>query len=350
MQAKQIYKYLTALSVPLAAFLSIYLGGIWVFITPVYAFLFLPVLEFLWPPDIKNLSATEEEIAKKDPVYDFLLYLFVPAQYGLLLFFLITVHDAHLRIYETMGMVLSMGICCGVIGINVAHELGHRKNGIERFLAKSLLLTSLYMHFIIEHNKGHHKRVATAVDPSSARMHENIYRFYCRTIPGTLLSAWHIQKTELQQEGKRIISAQNEMLWFIVIEFAFIILIGLVAGIYVMFAFLFAALIGILLLEAVNYIEHYGLSRKPSASGDFERVQPWHSWNSDFVIGRLVLFELTRHSDHHYLASRKYQILRHLDDAPQLPAGYPAMIIMALIPPLFFRIMDPRVEKILASH
>lgn len=345
-----VIKYFAAFTIPGHAFIALYFQGIWVFLTPVYAFLFLSAIEMILPLNTKNKSALEEELSKKDPLYDLVLFLNVPVQYAIVIYFLFTVTNQQLLWWEILGMVISTGICCGVIGINVAHELGHRKSKTERILSKSLLLTSLYMHFIIEHNKGHHKRVSTDDDPSSARLNEPIYAFFFRTIIGSYVSAWHIQLKELKDNNHTFFSLQNEMGLFFLLQLGVLIFIFIIFSPITMLLFILACMLGILLLESVNYIEHYGLRRKLAASGNYERVQPWHSWNSDHVIGRLVLYELTRHSDHHFMASRKYQILRHLDDAPQLPAGYPAMIILSLFPPLFFRIMNPRVEKVFLSH
>lgn len=346
MQPSKVFKYLAGYSIPLTAFLSIYLHGAYSFLTPVFAFGFLPFIELIIPVNKKNLTAVEEELAKNDTIYDWILYLHVPVQYGILSYFLYTITNVQLAGYEIAGLILSMGTCCGVIGINVAHELGHRKAKSAQFLAKMLLLTSLYMHFIIEHNKGHHKNVSTEGDPSSAKLNEPLYLFYFRTIFGTMRSAWEIQLRELHQDKKSFFSWQNEMFIFQFVQILFLILIYFTFSLKALICFIPAAFVGILLLEAVNYIEHYGLRRNKTANNMYERVQPWHSWNSDHVIGRVVLYELTRHSDHHYSASRKYQILRHSDEAPQLPAGYPAMILLALIPPVYFKIMNPMIAKI----
>ncbi len=346
----RIAKYLAGFSIPLTAFLSIYLGGIWTYLTPVYAFILVAGIEILLPVNPNNLALAEEEIVKKDKWYDLLLYLNVPVQYAILYYFLFAINNFGYNWWELAGATISMGICCGVIGINVAHELGHRKNKFEQFLAKSLLLSSLYMHFIIEHNKGHHKKVSTDEDPASAVLNESIYLFFLRTIFGSIGSAWKIEVKELTERNRNIYSLDNQMLLFAFIEIGFTSLIYFWFGTLPAFLFLVAALFGILLLESVNYVEHYGLRRRKLASGNYERVQPWHSWNSDHVLGRMILYELTRHSDHHYLASRKYQVLRHMDEAPRLPAGYPAMIILSLLPPVFFKIMNPRVKKIMAQH
>jgi alkane 1-monooxygenase len=239
-----------------------------------------------------------------------------------------------------------MGLLCGTFGVNVGHELGHRIKPFEQTLAKISLLSSLYMHFIIEHNKGHHKYVATPEDPSSARLGEPLYLFFFRTIVLSYFSAWKITLNELEKKHKSFFSLSNEMLLFQCTQILFVLLIMFLFGWVITVYFLAAALIGILLLETVNYIEHYGLQRKEIADGRYERATPQHSWNSNHVIGRLMLFELSRHSDHHYLASKKYQVLCHHDDAPQMPTGYPGMMMLSLVPPLWFRVMNPRVKKL----
>jgi alkane 1-monooxygenase len=211
-------------------------------------------------------------------------------------------------------------------------------------MAKALLLTSQYIHFFIEHNKGHHKNVATHEDPSSARLNESIYVFYPRTIIFSYISAWKIATDEMKKKNRSWL--QNEMLQAQLIQLAFILLIYSLLGLKVMLFYLAAAFMGILLLECVNYIEHYGLSRAKKESGIYERAMPHHSWNSNHVIGRLMLFELSRHSDHHYIASRKYQILRHHDHSPQMPTGYPGMMILAHIPPLWFWVMHSNMKQL----
>jgi alkane 1-monooxygenase len=205
------------------------------------------------------------------------------------------------------------------------------------------------MHFFIEHNKGHHKNVATHEDPSSARYNEPVYRFYIRTIIFSYLSAWKIANKDCRRKGADIISLHNDMLrahiWQLLLILAVLIVFGGIITLY----FFVAALIGILLLETVNYIEHYGLVRKKSAEGIYERTLPIHSWNSNHPIGRVMLFELSRHSDHHYLASKKYQVLQHHNDAPQLPTGYPGSMLLSLMPPLWFYIMNKRIKAFTAA-
>ena len=323
----------------------------WIIWLPlIMAWIIIPLLELLISPNPVNMSAAEEEMAKKDKVYDIILYLVVPLQYTALYVFLDGIKNDPLNWTDLSGRVAVMGLLCGVFGINVGHELGHRVNRFEQAMAKSLLLTSLYMHFFTEHNKGHHKRVATPEDPSSARLNEPVYLFYFRTIIFSYLSAWHIANDEMRKRNKPLLSWHNEMVQATIIQAGFIVLIWILFGGFVTACFLCSAFIGILLLETVNYIEHYGLSRKPAGEGKYERAMPEHSWNSDHVLGRILLFELSRHSDHHYLASRKYQVLRHHEDAPQMPTGYPGMMILSLIPPAWFYVMNKRISKFKSLH
>ena len=256
-----------------------------------------------------------------------------------------TITQGGLATYELVGLVLSVGILVGANGINVAHELGHRSTSYEQHLSKLLLLPGLYQHFFIEHNLGHHKNVATPNDPATSRLGESIYAFWWRSVTGSYLSAWRIETNRLQKQGISFLSWQNQMLRFSLYT---AIYLGVIAGVFGLTAMLFAIAAGItgfLLLESVNYIEHYGLVRSQMTSGRYEPVQPHHSWNSNHEVGRIFLYELTRHSDHHFKATRKYQVLRHFDDSPQLPQGYPASILMSLLPPLWFNRMNKRVAQ-----
>lgn len=268
----------------------------------------------------------------------------MPAQYFILGYFLYQISNEALPLYYKIGATLAFGISCGILGINAAHELGHRTSKHEQFMSKMLLLTTLYMHFFIEHNRGHHKNVSTNEDPASSRMGEGVYQFYCRSIIDGWRSAWHLEAERLKKKKLNFWSIHNEMLLYQFIQGLLIMLIGLFFGTTTLLFFLSGALMGILLLETVNYIEHYGLRRKKNGT-NYERTMPIHSWNSNHPIGRLLLLELSRHSDHHYLASRKYQTLRHFDESPQMPTGYPGMMVLSLIPPLWFKVMNKTLKK-----
>lgn len=344
------FKYLSPIVVFILAFLAFTHTGSYAWLPLIYSFILLPFAELLIKPDSKNFDVAEEELAKQDKTYDYLLYFFVLIQFVALFVFLNSMNNEMLNRWDIAGRVASMGLLCGTFGINVAHELGHRVNPFEQTLAKASLTTSLYMHFFIEHNKGHHKHVATPLDPSSARYNEPLYTFYFRTIIFSYLSAWKIANDEVRKIGLPILHWRNEMLQAHIIQLFFVAAIFWWFGTTVTIYFLVAALIGIALLETVNYIEHYGLQRKQTGTDKYERAMPWHSWNSDHILGRLMLFELSRHSDHHYLASKKYQLLKHHDEAPQLPTGYPGSMLLAFIPPLWFFIMNRRIKALEKLH
>jgi len=341
-----VYKYIPSYSVPLTAFIGIYLGGLWVFITPVYIFILLPLVEWLYGENRSNLSPEEEEKIKTSFSYSLLLWSHVPIQYLLTIYFLSVIAGGKLTGLVLAGAVLSVGISNGGVGITVAHELIHRSNKLEQWLGRGILLTTFYMHFAIEHIYGHHRHVATPEDPATAKKGESFYSFWFRTVPGQYLSAWNIQIKRLDKFGYNFFSIYNEMLVFLILQIALLAAIVVVFTPAAALLFLGSCIVAFSMLEAVNYLEHYGLERLRKDNNRYEKVDQHHSWNSDFVISRMFLFELSRHSDHHVVASRKYQLLRSFEDSPQLPSGYPGMILIALMPPLWFRIMDPLVERV----
>jgi alkane 1-monooxygenase len=342
----RIFKYLSPFILYCGAIASFLNSGFIVWLPLIYSWFLIPLIELFINPDESNLSQAEEELAKRNSLYDVLLYLVVPFQYFALGLFLYVITYWHQNWIDVIGKTFAMGLLCGVMGINVGHELGHRSNQVEQFLAKMLLMSSLYMHFFIEHNKGHHKRVGTPEDPASARYGEMLYAFYFRTVILSYFSAWRIANRDARKKGCKSFSIHNEMLQFHLIQIAFVGLIFFFFGWLTTLLFLVAAVQGILLLETVNYIEHYGLQRKQIAGDKYERTMPEHSWNSNHIIGRVMLFELSRHSDHHYLASRKYQILRHHENSPQMPTGYPGMMLLSIVPPLWFVVMNKRIKKL----
>lgn len=336
-------KYLAAFSIPIIALLGISFRGAWSYLTPIYAFVIIPVLELVLFVDDKNLEKQEAEHKLKNKLFDWLLYLNLPIVFTILIYALITISSTQLNTYEFVGLVISTGIVLGVNGINVAHELGHRQTTNERFLGKLLLLPTLYMHFYIEHNFGHHLHAATKEDPATARYNQSVYSFWFTSILRQYLSAWKIQLNLLNRKGHKFFSTRNDMFWFLIFQVSFLIIIYSFFGLTGLLFSICAAIVGILLLETVNYIEHYGLLRLKTKTNRYERVVEKHSWNSNHIIGRIVLYELTRHSDHHFKSSKKYQVLDCHDDSPQMPFGYPTSMVLALLPPLWFRIMNKRV-------
>jgi alkane 1-monooxygenase len=224
-------------------------------------------------------------------------------------------------------------------------ELGHRKARYEQILGQLLLVPALYTHFFIEHNQGHHRFVATEEDSASAKKGEWLFWFWIKSLYGSYKSAWELEIKRLKKFKISFWSIQNQMIQFTVAQVIYLGLVFYASSWMVLLIVSIAGLVGILLLETINYLEHYGLRRKKLSNGRYERVRPVHSWNANYQFGRIVLYELTRHSDHHYIASKKYQVLDHHDEAPELPFGYPLMILIALVPPLWFFLMDKRIPK-----
>ncbi len=338
-------KYLGAFSIPIMAFIGLYFQESFSFITPIYAFVLLPILETILPTNNSNYEEETTKERQQKKIFDWLLYLNLPLVFGLLAFALFTISTTVFSNFELTGAIFSMGIVLGVNGINVAHELGHRQASNERFIGKALLLPTFYMHFYIEHNFGHHLHAATKEDPATARYNQSVYSFWMTSVFRQYINAWKIQMKLLNNNNRRFFSLKNDMFYFIIIQLSYLITVFILfSQIGLLFA-VCSGIVGFLLLETVNYIEHYGLLRLKTKSGRYERVSEIHSWNSNHVIGRIVLYELTRHSDHHYKTSKKYQVLECHDVSPQMPFGYPTSMMISLFPPLWFHIMNKRIPK-----
>jgi len=334
-------KYLAALTIPLSAIVSITFSGYWSYFTVVYIFVIIPLLELLLPVDATNFDSKTKERKSASILFDWMLYANIPIVFGLLGYYLWAVTSVEYATYEVIGLMLSMGIVLGANGINVAHELGHRLKTKERFLGKLLLLPSLYMHFYIEHNFGHHLNAATKEDPATALYKQTVYSFWVTSVSRQFIKAWKIQRALLKLEQSGVFSTKNDMLWYMIFQLLYLATVYVLFGLNGLFFAFGAGVVGFLLLETVNYIEHYGLLRLKLPSGRYERVQEIHSWNSNHVLGRIVLYELTRHSDHHYISSKKYQLLDYHNSSPQMPYGYPTSMVLSLFPPLWFNIMNP---------
>lgn len=336
-------KYLIAYIPILSVYLGIYWLGVFTYSGLIIAFGVIPLVEIFSKGNTVNLKPTEEDSALSQRLFDWLLYLNLPLLFGLVFFYFYALTHFDIATFEIVGMTLSVGVMCGTSGINVAHELGHRDKPFEQKIAQILLLPEFYMHFFIEHNLGHHKHVGTPLDPATSRFGENIYAFFWRSVTQSYWSAWRIERKLLEKKGQAFWSFKNRMLRFQLMQIAYLLAIGLIFSWSMIIYAVLIGILGFLLLEAVNYIEHYGLQRQQLPSGKYEPIQPKHSWNSNHPLGRIILYELTRHSDHHFKSTRKYQVLRHFDESPQLPNGYPAAILMALVPPLWFAIMNKKV-------
>lgn len=339
-------KYLSILLLPITVYISFTTTG-WITYLPLMVFFGLvPAMELLFNPDKENFSKEQEQSEKENNLYTYILYAMVPIQLVFLFYFFLVIQEPEIAFTDLVGRITAMGLMCGVIGINVGHELGHRNNRLDEFLGEILLLTSLNTHFLPYHNGGHHFNVATPKDAATARKNELLYVFWIRSHFTSYIQAWQIENKRMKDSEKNWLHIQNKM---IIYTLANLILLGTIFFFYGWFGlvtFLGAAVFGILLLETVNYIEHYGLLRNKNEYGRYERVQRTHSWNSDHVVGKIMLFNLSRHSDHHYNGSKHYQLLKSLPESPQMPTGYPGMMLLSLFPPLWFKLMNKKIQNL----
>ena len=341
------YLWLFGLIVPLFPFMG---GGLatltgwsvfWL-IGPILILGLIPAIDLLAGIDRSNPPDDLIAALEADKYYRWITYLFLPLQYLALVWACWLWAGDTLSVVDKVGLALTVGTVAGV-GINTAHELGHKKEKVERWLAKIALAQSFYGHFYIEHNRGHHVRVATPVDPASSRVGESVYAFLPRTVVGSLQSAWRLEQPRFKRRDESHWSIRNDVLNAWLMSAVLWAVLLLVFGLGILPYLLLQAAVGIVLLEIVNYLEHYGMLRRKEHTGRWERVRPSHSWNSNNIATNVLLYHLQRHSDHHANPTRRYQALRDVEEAPVLPTGYAGMILLALFPPLWYRTMDPRV-------
>ena len=337
-------KYFVALVFPILACIAFTTSGILTLLPALFTFGLVPLVELFFEPEHKNLESDESAARANDAFFDWVLYLLVPAFVAVLVLFLFAISTPNLAAFDFIGRTISMGMLCGVV-INLGHELGHRANRVEQFLGEVALLISLENHFLPYHNLGHHRNVATSQDPATARRNELVYTFWIRSQIGSYFQAWQFEVNKQRRNNRNPFSLRNRMVCYTIAQISLLLATFLGFGWKTMLAFLAAAIIGKLVLETVNYIEHYGLTRKMRTDGRYERVMPRHSWNSDHILGRALLLELSRHSDHHFKASKHYQVLDSFPESPQLPTGYPGMMILSLISPIWFRYMNKRIDE-----
>ncbi len=312
------------------------------FLGPMWILIGMPILDTLIGTDHDNPPKWAEPTLGQDRYYRVLTYLYLPLQYAGFFWGAWMVTHAGLSTFSQVGLTLTVG-AVGGIGIANAHELGHKKDKFEKWLAKVVLAQTAYGHFEVEHNRGHHTRVSTPEDPATARFGESFWAFLPRSVAGAARSGWALEKKRLAFKDQGPWTLKNDVLnaWLMsVVLFAATIAIF---GVQVIPFLVVQAVFGFSLLEVVNYLEHYGLLRQQDENGRYERTLPRHSWNSDHIATNVVLYGLERHSDHHANPTRRYQTLRTFDEAPQLPSGYGTMIGLAYCTPLWRRVMDKRV-------
>ena len=314
---------------------------LWLWLSTIFGYVVIPMLDGVLGEDLSNPPEEDVPALEADPYYRYVTYALVP-----ILWISFIVNIAFLGMHElpwygTLAVILATGGSLG-FGLNLGHEMGHKKTTLERWLAKITLALGCYGHFFVEHNRGHHRDVATPEDPASARMGESIYRFVFREMPGAFFRAWDLEAQRLERCGKSVWSLDNEVLQPALISAALYALLIAWLGIEILPVMLLIAFWGAFQLTQANYIEHYGLLRRKEPSGRYERCQPHHSWNSNHLFSNWALFHLQRHSDHHAHPTRRYQSLRDFPDLPRLPNGYFGMYLLAYFPPLWQRVMDPR--------
>jgi len=362
---KKRYLWLMGLIVPTAIF--VVLPVVWaanqfgwhtaaqapLWIGPILLYVLLPLLDWRYGTDGQNAPDEVMEALENDKYYRYCTYAFIPFQYLSLIVgaYLFTASDLSwlgfdggLGWFGKIGLAFSVGALGGV-GINTAHEMGHKKESLERWLAKITLAQTFYGHFYIEHNRGHHVRVATPEDPASSRFGQTFWEFLPRTVWGSARSSWELEAQRLRRLNKSPWHWQNDVLNSWAMSAVLFGALIAVFGPAVIPFLLIQAVYGFSLLESVNYMEHYGLLRQKTESGRYERCAPVHSWNSDHLVTNLFLYHLQRHSDHHANPTRRYQTLRSMEGAPNLPTGYASLIGVTYVPALWRKLMDHRVVE-----
>jgi alkane 1-monooxygenase len=343
--------FFSAFIIPALVVWGFYLGHWANYLALAFVFVMIPLLDHWVGTDPENVPEPMVPVITEDYYYRFVIFAWTYFQFGFVVWGAYVVARYPLTGLEYTGFILGFSLVTGGVGITVAHELGHKKPAIERFYAQAILMTVCYMHFYIEHNKGHHVHVGTPKDPATSRKGENFYAFWWRTVTGGYLGAWRLERERLAKLGLPAWSWRNAMIGYTLLPVAFCAtltaLLSLGEGAWqwqwqVPLFFFGQSVLAFSLLEAVNYVEHYGITRRELAPGRYEKVTTLHSWNANQLISNFFLFQLQRHSDHHAHAHRRYQVLRHVDESPQLPSGYPAMILLALVPPLWFAVMDKK--------
>jgi alkane 1-monooxygenase len=318
-------------------------NGLWLWATVPFMYVLMPLLDVLVGQDPANPSDAEVDTLRDDPYYVNVLYLATAMHWVTLLGTAWIVGSGDWHWLNIVGAGMSVG-CMNGAGLATGHELGHKVSDPKQsWGAKIMVACCGYAHFMIEHNKGHHKDVSTPEDPASSRFGESIYKFVLREIPGAARRAWKLESERLTRLGLPFWSRQNEILQSLAITVLAYAAILAIWGVKMLPFLALSVIYGWWTLTCANYVEHYGLLRQKEASGRYERCAPHHSWNSNFKLSNLALLHLQRHSDHHAHPTRPYQVLRDMDNVPQLPGGYPGMFVLAMWPMAWFAVMDKRV-------
>lgn len=344
------YGYLLFLTTPALPVAGLWLGAatgagnLCAWFTVAYIYLFIPLADYAIGLDGSNPDPAAAGALAADPWYKALLALCPPLMIATLAYGAWVFVYAGLSGAGQLGWAISIGLVSGALAINAAHELIHKRSRVERVTGGLLLSLVCYGSFKVEHIRGHHVNVSTPADASTARLGQSVYTFVPRAWRENFTNAWRLEAQRMRTLGLPALHWRNELIWLYAasasVALAFYAWLGMAAVAF----FALQSLAAITFLEIVNYLEHYGLRRRRLDNGRYERTTHRHSWNSNYLLTNLLLFQLQRHSDHHEHPTRAYQLLRHYDDSPQLPAGYATMMVLALVPPLWRRVMDPRVR------
>lgn len=320
-------------------------ANFWAFFPILFTFGLVPILDYIVGKDPANPDEEVQVPAMSSEIYyRVLTVMCLPLHLGVMAYAGWAFVNAELSLFAQLGWLMSVGVMGGIIAINIGHELIHKDPKIENWAGGLFLASVTYAGFKVEHVRGHHVHVSTPNDASSSRYNQSIYDFLPKAFLHNFTNAWRLEAERLKRKGKSPLSVYNELIWWYSISGLFALTFFAVFGWMGLLFFIGQSFFASTTLEVINYIEHYGLHRRELENGRFERVTPAHSWNSNYLLTNMFLFHLQRHSDHHAYAKRRYQVLRHYEESPQLPGGYAAMFVLALVPPLWKKVMNPRVE------
>ena len=335
-----IFYLVTPLILIGASSLGLIINPSWSVSPFIWVFILVPIIDLVLP----YLSKQDADL-RENVLHNFSILIILPCILFLIVFGLIVVSNSNISILVAAALGAAVGMSGGSIGITTAHELIHRQNKYMRGIGVLLLVLCCYGHFRIEHVYGHHKHVATKEDPATARRGENFYFYFIRCVINSVISSWNIEKNILDKKNINTLSLQNRMLHYFVLEIIFLFIAFFIAGINGLVFVIFHSFVSIILLELVNYIQHYGLERKME-NGKYERFTDQHSWNSRHISANWSTFNLGLHAEHHQSASKHYPLLSQEEKVIEMPANYSIMLIMALIPPLWFFIMHKKLASL----
>jgi alkane 1-monooxygenase len=335
------WNYLILLFVPGLVVAGYFLGGWWNFLVPVCCFVVYPLTNYYLSSSSKDNADVYQTYSSS--AYSHIALCFAPVLFALTGWTVYVAGNTSVNTVSFTGLVLSVGIVNGVLGFTLAHEFIHRFSKTEQVAGYLLLLQNNYMHYGIEHVWGHHVYACTPEDPHTAHIGEPLYSYLFRAVKGTYKNAWKIDAKKLSRTSYKFSFMHNRMLLFGLLQILLMLLIFFTCGALSLIFFLLQNVVAIALLHIINYLQHYGLMRKTTLSGSYERLGTQHAWNTGRYNRSVNLFELESHADHHINPGRPFDKLSYYDDSPTHPAGYSFMVLLSLVPPLWFKIMDKRI-------